>query len=91
MPGDRIPSDNGIGRYYDAEPIGDPQEMKFLVSWADGPVESELLATAMTKANFGIYLFQYDGKNGRRYPLFDDPGHVGRDGPPDAAPAPSRR
>jgi hypothetical protein len=74
VPGDRIPSYNGIGRYYDAEPIGDPQEMKFLVSWADGPVESELLGTAMTRADFGVYLFQYDGKNGRRYPLVNDEG-----------------
>jgi hypothetical protein len=73
VPGDRIPSYNGIGRYYDAEPIGDPQEMKFLVSWADGPVESELLSVGKTNPDFGVFLFQYDGKNGRRYPLLNDP------------------
>ena len=28
---------------------------------------------ANTKPNFGLYLFQCDGKTGRRYPLYDDP------------------
>jgi hypothetical protein len=71
VPGSDTPSDSGIGRYYDAEVIGPPSERKFLVSWADGPVESELLATAKTNANFGLYLL--DGAGGRRYPLYDDP------------------
>jgi hypothetical protein len=73
VPGDRIPSDPGIGRYYDAEPIGDPKDLKFVTSWADGPVESALLAMAQTKPNFGLYLFQWDGQGARRYPLYDDP------------------
>jgi hypothetical protein len=73
VPGDRVPSALGIGRYYDAEPVGDPQELKFLVSWSDGPVESETLEMARSKPNFGLYLFQADGKNGRRYPIYDDP------------------
>jgi hypothetical protein len=75
VPADRQPSDTGIGRYYDAEPLGDPRAQKphFLVSWADGPVESELLAMAATKPNFGLYVFEWDGKDGRRYPLYDDP------------------
>ncbi|HEY0714190.1 MAG TPA: hypothetical protein VGF45_16025, partial [Polyangia bacterium] len=75
VPADRQPSDQGIGRYYDAEPLGDPKAAKphFLVSWADGPVESELLAMAATKPNFGLYVFEWDGKDGRRYPLYDDP------------------
>jgi hypothetical protein len=74
VPGDRVPSDLGVGRYYDAEPIGDPKkDLKFIASWADGPVESALLAMAKTKPNFGLYLFQWDGKTGRRYPLYDDP------------------
>jgi hypothetical protein len=71
VPANDTPSDSGIGRYYDAEVIGPPSERKFLVSWADGPVESELLATAKTNANFGLYLL--DGHGGRRYPLYDDP------------------
>jgi hypothetical protein len=72
VPGDRVPSQMGVGRYYDAEPIGDPKDEKFLVSWADGPVESELLAMAKTNANFGLYVL--DAKSGRRFPIFDDPG-----------------
>jgi hypothetical protein len=60
-----------VGRYYDAEPIGDPADQKFLVSWADGPVESELLAMAKTNPNFGVYVL--DAKSGRRFPIFDDP------------------
>ncbi len=72
VPGDRVPSQNGIGRYYDAESIGDPNDQRFLVSWADGPVETELLEMAKTKANFGIYVF--DARTGRRFPIYDDPG-----------------
>jgi hypothetical protein len=71
VPAGDTPSDNGIGRYYDAEVIGPPGDRKFLASWADGPVESELLTTAQTNANFGLYLL--DGRTGRRYPLYDDP------------------
>jgi hypothetical protein len=71
VPGDRVPSQPGVGRYYDAEPVGDPADQKFLVSWADGPVESELLAMAKTDPNFGIYVL--DAKSGRRFPVFDDP------------------
>jgi hypothetical protein len=71
VPGDRVRSQPGIGRYYDAEIVGDPKDLRFLTSWADGPVESELLAMAKTNANFGIYVL--DGKTGTRYPIFDDP------------------
>ena len=69
IPGDRVPSD--AGRYYDAEIVGDPSAKKFLASWANGPVETELLDKGMTQANFGIYLF--DGNTGQRNPIFDDP------------------
>jgi hypothetical protein len=69
IPGDRVPSN--AGRYYDAEIIGDPNNRQFLASWANGPVESELLDKAMSQANFGIYLF--DGKAGTRNPIYDDP------------------
>jgi hypothetical protein len=69
VPGDRERSIDGTGRYYDAEPIGNPKDLRFLVSWADGPVESSVLAMAKTTANFGLYVFQ----NGNRYALFDDP------------------
>jgi hypothetical protein len=74
VPGDRVPSQMGVGRYYDAEPIGAPADQKFLVSWADGPVESELLSMAKSNANFGIYVLDaHDPKNLRRFPIYDDP------------------
>jgi hypothetical protein len=71
IPGDRTPSN--WGRYYDAEPIGNAGELKFLASWADGPVESEILSLAGTKPNFGIYVF--DGNSGTRFPIYDDPAY----------------
>jgi hypothetical protein len=71
VPGDRVKSD--VGRYYDAEVVGDAAKRNFLVSFADGPVESEVLDLAGSQANFGIYLF--DGRTGKRYPIFDDPGY----------------
>jgi len=69
VPGDRGDSTDGVGRYYDAEPIGDAAGNNFLVSWADGPVESETLAAAKINANFGLYV--YDAASGTRHPLYD--------------------
>jgi hypothetical protein len=69
IPGDRVPSP--AGRYYDAEIVGDPNSLQFLASWADGPVETELLDMAKSQANFGIYLF--NGQTGARNPIYDDP------------------
>ena len=74
IPGDRVPS--AVGRYYDAEPIGKAGAGQFLVSWADGPVESETLAMANTNAQFGIYLFDVrlrNASNGGRFPIYDNP------------------
>jgi hypothetical protein len=76
VPGDRTASQ--VGRYYDAEPVGDPADGKFLVSWADGPVESETLALAGSNAQFGVYLFDSKnagGKTGGRFPIWDDPAY----------------
>ena len=56
IPGDRTPSSLGVGRFYDAEIVGNPNDQKFLTSWADGPVESGILAMASSNANFGIYV-----------------------------------
>jgi hypothetical protein len=70
VPGDDTPALDGVGRYYDAEPVGDPAAGIFLVSWSNGPVESEVLAAALKNANFGIY--RYDSKSGVRRPIFDD-------------------
>lgn len=73
VPGDKERSEKGIGRFYDAEPIGPAADLKFLVSWADGPVQSEILEEAKTKADFGIYVL--DGKTGKRFPVWDDPAY----------------
>jgi hypothetical protein len=76
VPGDRTASQ--VGRYYDAEPVGEPADGKFLVSWADGPVESETLALAGSNAQFGVYLFDSknaSGKSGGRFPIWDDPSY----------------
>ncbi|HEY2728769.1 MAG TPA: hypothetical protein VGK52_02440 [Polyangia bacterium] len=71
IPGDRVPS--SVGRYYDAEVVGDPNNKQFLASWADGPVESELLDKAKSQANFGIYLFDANAQT--RNPIYDDPSY----------------
>ena len=70
IPGDRTASQAGVGRYYDAEPLGQSAPGRFLVSWSDGPVESETLALAGTNAQFGIYVFDSNSKT--RFPIFDD-------------------
>ena len=70
VPGDRGRSFAGVGRFYDAEPVGDASAQTYLVSWADGAVQSEVLAAAKTNANFGLYVF--DAKTGQKHPLFDD-------------------
>jgi hypothetical protein len=70
IPGDRNPSQAGVGRYYDAEPLGSLAPGRFLVSWSDGPVESETLALAGSNAQFGVYVF--DSASGTRFPIFDD-------------------
>ena len=72
VPGGETGSQPGIGRYYDAEPVGEVPGEKFLVSWSDGPVESEILAAGGSFANFGLYMLRYDGKNDIRYPVYDD-------------------
>ncbi|HVZ71047.1 MAG TPA: hypothetical protein VHJ20_01620 [Polyangia bacterium] len=68
VPGDRTPSD--VGRYYDAEVVGDPNAKQFIVSYAPGPVESEFLDMAKSQANFGLYL--YDANTQTRFPIYDD-------------------
>jgi hypothetical protein len=75
VPGDRSPSSQGIGRYYDAEPVGDEAPGQFLVSWSDGPVQSEELDRAMSTAQFGIYVLDVanaNASNGGRSPIYDD-------------------
>ncbi len=69
VPGGEDPSSLGVGRYYDAEPVGQSAPGRFLVSWADGPVESETLALAGTNAQFGVYV--YDMNSQQRFPIYD--------------------
>jgi hypothetical protein len=72
IPGDRVASQAGVGRYYDAEGMGASAPGRYLVSWSDGPVESEALALAGTNAQFGIYVFDSNTKT--RFPIYDDMG-----------------
>jgi hypothetical protein len=65
------PSDDTIGRYYDAFALNAKDKPDLLVSWADGPVETQVLAAANLSANFGIYL--YDSEHQQRLPIYDDP------------------
>jgi hypothetical protein len=64
------PSSATIGRYYDAFPLNAREMPDLLVSWADGPVQSELLEAAGVTADFGIYLYQSD--RGSRKPIWND-------------------
>jgi hypothetical protein len=74
VPAGEVPSQANAGRYYDAEIVGLPANRQFLVSWADGPVESEALALAGTNAQFGIFLLDARRPNSAlRYPIYDDP------------------
>jgi hypothetical protein len=78
IPGDRSSSAQGIGRYYDAEPVGDEAPGQFLTSWADGPVQSEELDRAKSNAQFGIYVLdasKANASNGGRSPIYDDPNY----------------
>lgn len=70
VPLDRSPSSNTIGRYYDAYPLDAKEYPNLLVSWADGPVQTELLEAAQVTADFGIYL--YDSSREGRRPIWND-------------------
>jgi hypothetical protein len=72
VPLDNQVSSSTVGRYYDAFPLNAKDKPDLLVSWADGPVESSVLAQAGVQANFGIYL--YDSEHQQRRPILDDPG-----------------
>jgi hypothetical protein len=71
VPLGREPSFVGVGRYYDAFPLNAREAPDLLVSWADGPVESNSLAAAGLSADFGVYL--YDSRRDARRPIFNDP------------------
>ena len=71
VPMDNQPSSDTIGRYYDAFALNAKEHPDLLVSWADGPVESSVLAAAGLSANFGVYL--YDTEHQARHPILDNP------------------
>jgi hypothetical protein len=71
VPMDNSPSPETIGRYYDAFALNAKDKPDLLVSWANGPVESGVLASAGLAANFGVYL--YDTEHQQRRPILDDP------------------
>ena len=78
VPGDNAPSAQGIGRYYDAEPVGDEAPGQFLTSWSDGPVQTQELARAQSNAQFGIYVLDTanaSASNGGRSPIYDSPNY----------------
>ncbi len=72
IPGDRTPSFAGVGRYYDVVPVGGASSQQFLVSWCDGPVESEESGTSQAPPDFGIYV--YDAKKKTLFPIVNGIG-----------------
>ncbi|HKE18294.1 MAG TPA: hypothetical protein VKB80_25625 [Kofleriaceae bacterium] len=72
VPLDDEASFDSIGRYYNAYPLNSAEYPDLLVSWADGPVQSDFNGAAGVAPDFGIYLF--DSKQGTRQPIYDAPG-----------------
>src|SRR5436305_10727796 len=70
VPRDNKPSFQNVGRYYDVAPL--PKKDQFLVSWADGPVESGILGMAHASPDFGIYVF--DAASKTRFPIVNEIG-----------------
>ncbi|MDX2087905.1 MAG: hypothetical protein SFX73_08650 [Kofleriaceae bacterium] len=74
VPHGNEPSVETVGRYYDAYPLNAKDKASFVVSWADGPVESEVLGLAGLEANFGVYLYAPNDRGTyERRPILDDP------------------
>ena len=71
VPLGREPSFKGIGRYYDVVPLAG-KDGQYLVSWADGAVESEILGMAKATPDFGIYVYNEQTKE--RYPVVNEVG-----------------
>lgn len=61
-----------IGRYYSAWPLNARDYPDLLVSWADGPVQSDVNGAAGIAPDFGLYL--YDSERVIRRPIFDREG-----------------
>jgi hypothetical protein len=72
VPGDGAPSFNGVGRYFDVIPVGDPAKKQYLVTWADGEVETAVLSMAKASPDFGIFV--YDANTKTRFPIVNEVG-----------------
>ena len=70
VPADRTPSFKDVGRYYDVVPVPGLAD-RYLTTWSDGAVETEVLSMAHAHPDFGIYV--YDAKSQTRYPVVNDP------------------
>jgi hypothetical protein len=66
------PSAPSIGRYYNAYPLNSREYPDLIVSWADGPVQSDVNGAAGVAPDFGLYLF--DSLTGKRSPVYDNEG-----------------
>ncbi len=60
-----------VGRYYSAYALNAKDKPDLLVSWADGPVESGVLADAGLEADFGVFML--DTTHQQRLPILNDP------------------
>jgi len=93
VPLDDEASFESVGRYYNAYPLNSKDYPDLLVSWADGPVQSDVNGAAGVAPDFGLYLF--DSKNGTRLPVYDKKGTweinpiplTPRTAPPEISPA----
>jgi hypothetical protein len=70
VPADRTPSFKDVGRYYDVVPVPGIAD-RYLTTWSDGAVETEVLSMAHAQPDFGIYV--YDSKTQTRFPIVNDP------------------
>jgi hypothetical protein len=66
------PSFPTVGRYYSAWPLDAGELPNLVVSWADGPVQSDINGAAGVPPDFGLYL--YDSARRQRRPIFDAAG-----------------
>ena len=66
------PSSPTVGRYYNAYPLNAKEFPDLLVSWADGPVQSDVNGAAGVPPDFGIFL--YESERQRRSPIYNNPG-----------------
>lgn len=65
------PSSPSVGRYYNAYPLNAKEFPDLLVSWADGPVQSDVNGAAGVPPDFGIFL--YDSERQQRAPIYNNP------------------